>query len=182
VQVVSEFPRISGEFSRPSAALLGEAANRTRRKSSLVERFPGDPSVRPLDQIKHENKAANRAPHLRKGHIPGADAIDRLDEAGFRYHHEGPYDAASLARNTDTRSSPVAALARSNEEALKATPSEKIYDAVKGHKPLDGVAIVPPGQSDEMGRTYHYKEGTDMMRADGGDSGNYRRWGDVVSF
>lgn len=187
--MVSEFPRVSGEFPRSSgehARRSGEysrsSAERTRRKSSLVERFPGDPSVRPLDMIKNERKAADHAPHLHKRHLPGADTIDRLDDAGFRYHHEGPYDAALLARNTSYKSSPVAALAHSNEEALKATPSEKIYDAVKGHRPLEGTADTAPGDTDDLGRTYHYEEGTDMMREDGGTAGNYKRWGDVVSF
>lgn len=182
-----EFPRVSGEYTRHSGEhgrrsgeFTGSASRQARRKSSLVERFPGDTSVRPLEMIKHDTKAANRASHLQKAHIPGADAIDRLDDAGFRYHHEGPYDAALLARNTSFKHSPVAALASSNEEALKATPSEKIRDAVKGHRPLEGVAVIPPGETDALGHTYHYQEGTDLMREDGGDGGGYKRWGDVV--
>ena len=126
----------------------------------------------------HDAKMANRAPHLRKKHMVGADTIDSLDTIGGRYHHEGPFDAALLARNTSFNSSPLEALAASNAEALKATPREKIIDAVEKHHPLDGVASVPPGIPDREGRVYNYQEGTDMMIADGG---NYKRWPGVVS-
>lgn len=185
-----EFPRVSGDYKhpsgehvRPSGDFLSRAnidnGKSQRRKSSLSERFPGDPSVHPLDVIKQETRAANRAPHLQKRHLPGADSIDRLDDAGFRYHHEGPYDAALLARNTDVKSSPVAALATSNEAALKATPTEKIQDAVRGHRPLEGTADIAPGNKDSQGRVLQYDE-ADIMREDGGDAGNYRRWTDEV--
>ena len=97
---------------------------------------------------------------------------------GGAYHHDGPYDATLLARNMSFTSSPVEAVAASNEEALKATPREKIVDSVQKHRPLDGVAIVPPGVTDREGRVYHYEEGTDMMIEDGG---NYKRWPGVVS-
>lgn len=109
--------------------------------------------------------------------MPGADMIDRLDPAvgGRAYHHEGPYDAAALARNRGLENSPLAALKSSNEEALKATPAENIKDALERHKPLDGVAQVPPGVPDRFGRTYDYEEGTDLMRVGTSDAG-YKRW------
>jgi hypothetical protein len=113
---------------------------------------------------------------LRKHHQPAPDSIDKLDV--FGYHHEGPYDAALLARNTSWESSPLAAVRDSNNEALKATPRENIIDAVERHRPLDGVAAIPPGQRDRFGREYQYKEGDNMMIVDGG---NYRRWPGVVS-
>jgi len=148
------------------------------RGNSLTERFPGDNSVHPLDTIRHENNVASHAPHLKKQHMPGADVVDMLDDVtGGRYHHEGPYDAAMLARNTSHESSPLAALKTTNQEALKATPSEKIQDSLRNHRPLDGVAEIPPGSTDEMGRRYNYEEGTDMMIANGG---NYGRWPGVV--
>lgn len=128
--------------------------------------------------IKRDTKLAHRAPHLKKQAIPGADTIDRLDGIGGNYHHEGPYDAALYARNMSPLTSPVAAVAASNEEALKATPKEYIMDAIHGHRPLDGTAIVPPGMPDRFGRVYEYEEGTDMMRENGG---NYKRWPGVVS-
>jgi hypothetical protein len=85
--------------------------------------------------------------------------IDDLDSVpGGRYHHEGPFDATLLSRNLDVQSSPVAAVARSNQDALKATPQEKIRDAVRSHVPLDGVAAVPPGERDGLGRVYSYEE------------------------
>lgn len=155
----------------------GEYQGRPRRSSSLRERYPGDKSTRPLDELKREEKLARRAPHLNKRHIPGPDTIDRLDSVNGRYHHEGPYDAALLARNTAWNTSPLAALRDSNEEAIRATPPENIKDAVEKHHPIDGVAIVPPGMPDRFGRTYDYTEGDDMMLH---NDGNYKRWPGLV--
>jgi hypothetical protein len=115
--------------------------------------------------LRKDSKKAYRAPHLNKRHIPGADIIDRLDPTPNKlpYHHEGPYDAALLARNTNYKSSPIAALEESNREALKATPAEKIKDSLDKHQPLDGVAMIPPGERDQLGRVYNYEEGADMV-------------------
>jgi hypothetical protein len=142
------------------------------RSTSLQERYPGDSSHAPLAIIRKESKRAQRSPHLRRKHQPGADTIDRLDLAGLSlYHHEGPYDAASRARNSHPGTSPLAATQRLNEEALKATPRENVYDSVKRHRPLDGVAIVPPGQTDRFGRRYDYEEGANLQI-----EGQYKRW------
>ncbi|KAK8175365.1 hypothetical protein IWX90DRAFT_423996 [Phyllosticta citrichinensis] len=148
-------------------------SGRPRRSSSLRARYPGDKSTHPLDQLSRENKQAHRSHHLKKRHIPGPDTIDKLDSVMSRYHHEGPYDATLLARNTSWETSPVAALSDSNAEALKATPAENIRDALERHRPIDGVAIIPPGHQDRFGRTYDYKEGDDMMIYNGA---NFRRW------
>jgi hypothetical protein len=79
---------------------------------------------------------------MKKKHIPGPDMIDRLDvTTGSKYHHEGPYDATLIARNTSWESSPLAAVTDTTEEALKATPRENVLDAVSRHRPLDGVAV-----------------------------------------
>ncbi|KAF1360460.1 hypothetical protein EJ07DRAFT_115165, partial [Lizonia empirigonia] len=129
----------------------------------------------PLETIRKETKTAHRAHHLRKKNLQGADIIDRLDKTGVsRYHHEGPYDAASIARNRDKKHSPVAAVQESNEEALRATPRENIQDAVERHRPLEGVATVPPGMADKFGHVYNYEEGTDMQR-DPLNKGDYKR-------
>lgn len=127
--------------------------------------------------IRHDVKLANRAPHLRKKHHVGADSIDNLDAIGGGYHHEGPYDATLLAKNISAKTSPLEAVRDSNLEALKATPREMVRDSIRMHRPLDGVAMVPPGMKDSFGRTYNYVEGTDMMIEDGG---NYKRWPGVV--
>ncbi|KAG9533080.1 hypothetical protein E4T50_08288 [Aureobasidium sp. EXF-12298] len=159
--------------------LMGESSgNRPRRTSSLSQRYPGDVSNQPLNMLRKDSKKAYRSPHLNKRHIPGADTIDRLDPTPSKipYHHEGPYDAALLARNTSYNSSPIAALEDSNREALKATPAEKIKDSLEKHMPLDGVAVVPPGQPDQLGRVYNYEEGTDMMREANPEGGAYKRW------
>ncbi|KAF2674921.1 hypothetical protein BT63DRAFT_420180 [Microthyrium microscopicum] len=140
------------------------------RGNSLTQRYPGDMSHRPLDMIKKDNKTANRSPHLRKRSIPGVDQIDVLDTTpGGQYHHEGPFDATLASRNVNQKYSPVAAVQESNMAALKATPPENIADAVRQHRPLDGVAVVPPGMSDRYGRTYNYKETNLMTEGKGGD-------------
>jgi hypothetical protein len=150
-----------------------------RNVSNGSNRSRGDSlGERPLEFVKQEEKLAHRSPHLRKKHLPGPDSIDRLDvgPAG-RYHHEGPYDAALLARNTSWESSPLAAVSDSNKEALRATPAENIRDAVEKHRPLDGTASVPPGMEDRFGRLYDYQEGDNLMITNGG---NYKRWPGVV--
>ncbi|KAI4119112.1 MAG: hypothetical protein LQ345_000921 [Seirophora villosa] len=150
--------------------------NRVRRTSSLSARYQGDRSHRPLEMIARDQKLAHRSPHLRKQQHIGADSIDKLDIIGGGYHHGGPFDAASLARNQQYKNSPIEAVAGTNAEALRATPQEKILDAVRKHRPIDGVAVVPPGQADREGRLYNYREGTDLMIEDGG---NYKRWDGV---
>jgi len=125
--------------------------------------------------IKKDNKLAHRAPHLRKHHIPGPDTIDSLDTIGGAYHHEGPFDATLLARNTSFLHSPLEAVADSNQEAIRATPRENIQDSLERHRPLDGIAVVPSGMPDKFGRTLNYEEGTDLMI-----EGGYKRWPNVA--
>lgn len=159
------------------SSAAAEGAQR-RRGSSLRERYPGDNSTHPLDIIRRDSRKAHRSPHLRKQHLPGPDTIDRLDPAlgGRAYHHEGPFDAALMARNTNPKYAPVAALETTNQEALNATAPEHVKDAVERHQPLDGVAIVPPGEPDRLGRTLNYEEGTDMMREGFNNEPGYKRW------
>ena len=189
------FPDFDGSYS-PKRQSVGQAStqiptstggqastsdgNHRRRTSSLNQRFPGDQSHRPLDMLMEDNKKANRAPHLRKKHLVGADRIDRLDNLVAPYHHEGPYDATLLARNMSYTNSPIEAVSTSNEEALKATPREMIKDSVEKHRPLDGTAMVPPGMADRYGNTYDYKEGTDMMIEGDPEGGAYKRWPGMV--
>ncbi|MCJ1290025.1 hypothetical protein MMC34_001560 [Xylographa carneopallida] len=155
----------------PTSSAASTLAGRTRG-ASLTSRFPGDESHRPLDILKREKKIADRAPHLRKKHFVGSDSIDQLDSVGGKYHHDGPFDATLLARNTSFLTSPVEAVSGTNEEALRATPREKVVDSIERHRPLDGVAITPPGIADSTGRTLHYQEGADLMI----EEGNFRRW------
>jgi hypothetical protein len=120
---------------------------------------------------------------LRKKHIPGTDTIDSLDKSVFgAYHHEGPYDATLLARNTSYNSSPVAAVSGSNAEALKATPRENIKDSLDRHVPLSGTAVIPPGMAGLDGRVMEYEEGADLMREKDAPGGAYKRWADVVCY
>lgn len=152
-----------------------------RRGSSLGERFPGDMSHRPLDQLRKQTKAADRAPHLKRRHMPGADSIDVLDKSVFggTYHHEGPYDATLLARNTSYLSSPVEAVRSTNNEAIRATPRENIKDSLDKHVPLQGTAVIPPGMAGLDGKVMQYEEGADLMREPDAPGGAYKRWGDV---
>jgi len=135
---------------------------------------------RPLDTIRKQSKAAHRSPHLRKKHTPPADTIDVLDRSfGVAYHHEGPYDATLLSRNLNPKSSPIEAVRGSNEEALRATPRENIRDALDRHMPLQGTAVIPPGEEDYSGRRMSYEEGADLMREPDAPGGAYKRWPDM---
>ena len=136
-------------------------------------------SHRPLDLIRKESLRAHRSRHLRKAQHSGSDSIDRLDDSVLgSYHHEGPYDAASMAKNRDPKAAPLGAVSGSNAEALKATPREKVSDSIRQHRPLDGTAFVPPGYPGPDGRIMQYEEGTDMMRFGGNE---YKRWEGLVS-
>lgn len=95
---------------------------------------------RPLEQIKRETKAADRSPHLRRSAQAKPDQIDLLDDVapvGGAYHHGGPYDATLASRNRDVRHAPLAAVAESNQQALKATPAANIVDAVTRRVPRE---------------------------------------------
>ena len=139
-------------------------------------------SHRPLDQIRKETKTAHRSPHLRKKHIPGTDVIDSLDQTalGGAYHHGGPYDATLLARNLNPKSSPVAATSKTNEEAIKATPKDYMKDSLRKHLPLQGTAVIPPGEPSLDGRVMQYEEGADLQREADAPGGAYKRWPDMV--
>ncbi|RMZ85131.1 hypothetical protein DV738_g11, partial [Chaetothyriales sp. CBS 135597] len=154
----------------------GSAAPSRRRATSLSEKFPGDMSHRPLDTLRKEKYVADRSRHSTRSHQIRPDTIDSLDDAApAAYHHSGPYDSTLFARN-NCANSPLAALADSNAEALKATPVEKIIDSVQGHHPLDGVAAYAPGETDRNGHKYEYEQGENMMIADGAGGGAYKRW------
>ena len=133
--------------------------------------------MHPLDQLAKEKATADRSKHVTKKHAVRPDTIDSLDNSGLgSYHHEGPYDATLFARNNSWKSSPVAAVASENQEALRATPHEKIVDSVQRHRPLDGVASYPPGTVDRNGQMYQYREGENMMTEENAGGGPYKRW------
>lgn len=138
-------------------------------------------SHRPLDILKKEARAADRAPHLRRKHMPVTDTIDALDTIGGTYHHGGPYDATLASRNRNKKYSPVAAVQDSNMEAIRATPREYIQDSLLKHKPLQGTATIPSGGADMSGNTINYEEGADLMREPDAAGGAYKRWDGIVS-
>ncbi|KAK5072521.1 hypothetical protein LTS08_005033 [Lithohypha guttulata] len=173
----STSPRHSPHNSASHRQEFMATGTRPRRSSSLRERYPGDPSVRPLDQLAKEKAEADRAKHITRKHAVRPDLIDTLDESSVgHYHHEGPYDATLFARNNTHKSSPVAAVSNGNQEALRATPHERIVDSVRDHRPLDGVAAYPPGTTDPNGQTYRYIEGDNMMIEENAGGGPYKRW------
>ncbi|KZZ90153.1 Pal1 cell morphology [Moelleriella libera RCEF 2490] len=139
-------------------------------------------SHRPLDMIKRDARAADRPIRQRKG-ICETDMIDSLDTVGGGpYHHGGPYDATLISRNLSKKYSPVAAVQRSNLEALRATPRENIVDSLTKHVPLQGTSTIPPGARDMSGRVMHYKEGADLMREPDAPGGAYKRWDHGVQY
>lgn len=139
-------------------------------------------SHRPLDILKKEHRAADRAPHLRtRKNGPMTDTIDGLDTIGGVYHHGGPYDATLASRNRNKQYAPVEAVKESNEEALRATPREYIQDSLTKHVPLQGTGTVPVGSSDMRGNVMNYEEGADLMREPDAQGGAYKRWDGIVS-
>jgi hypothetical protein len=146
------------------------------RQRSLSQRYPGDMSHRPLDILRKEARAADRAPHLRRKQMPMTDTIDALDTIGGTYHHGGPYDATLASRNRNKKYSPVAAVEESNREALRATPRENIQDSLNKKMPLQGTAVIPSGERDFSGNTINYEEGADLMREPDAMGGAYKRW------
>ncbi|KAK9237400.1 hypothetical protein V1525DRAFT_160985 [Lipomyces kononenkoae] len=101
-----------------------------------------DACDRPPDRSgsSHKSKHSSR-------HASATDPIDRLDHSfgiGLEYHHEGPFDCASRARNSGPMA-PIDALTRTNALALSAVPPAKIAEAVNNSRPIDGVAV--PGQA-----------------------------------
>ncbi|KAK1828552.1 protein pal1 [Podospora conica] len=154
-----------------------------RRERSLRERYPGDMSHRPLDVIRKQTRAADRAPHLHTPHRQQPrDTIDGLDCVGptGTYHHSGPFDPVLATRNTDPKTSPLEAVKDSNAEALRATPAAHLQDSMAKHVPLQGTATVPPGHPDLTGRTMQYEEGADLMREPDAAGGAYKRWDHIT--
>ncbi|KAK4136590.1 hypothetical protein BT67DRAFT_447942 [Trichocladium antarcticum] len=154
-----------------------------RRTVSLRERYPGDMSHRPLAVLTRQHRAADAAPHLHNHRRQQpSDTIDSLDITGpvpgVQYHHEGPFDATSKARNAK-KNAPIDAVMGTNLEAIKATPAEYLQDSFVKNYPLQGTATIPPGMPDMSGRTMEYQEGADLMREDDAAGGPYRRWDHV---
>lgn len=150
-------------------------------RRSLSESFPSVPTV-PMESLwwsgtpehqpmypRHQRESS--VPRRRRTHryprnsqLVNPDIIDELDDVtSYSYHHEGPYDAVCPERNRVSHHSPLEAVRASNEEALRATPRDKIIDSLHSHRPLDGTAFFPPGTTDRDGQTYEYEEGSNMM-------------------
>jgi hypothetical protein len=149
---------------------------RTRPASSSPQQPPANwkenSPVRPPARNRPQSLDSTRRPQ-RISHIPGPDPVDVLGNImGTPYHHDGPFEATLFARQIPGRA-PVDALRESNAHTLAATPNASIVDCLEGHYPLQGVAVLPPGQ----GGVGMYEE-YDVMVQDGG----YKRWEHMVCF
>ena len=97
----------------------------------------------------------------------------------YQQHNEGPFDAASYAENYNRnyrRYAPIDALKESNQLTLDATPLGNIEDCLVQHRPLEGVASVPPGTIDigSGGRPMEYQEENLLQ--------NLGRWEGVIDY
>lgn len=111
-------------------------------RPSVVRRRNGQPSIARRPRLPH-----------REGDVRNTDIIDSLDTVGLgAYHHEGPYDAASLASNRSSDRSPMAALtSESSSSTSDSRPSSS------------GVASLPPGMCDRDGRFASEDSGTNVL-------------------
>lgn len=171
-------PSSSSYHTRRSASESLPPAWRT----DPLEQRPAEPKRR-RDSYNSQRRSFYHEPSFqtRRHHstqIVNPDLIDQLDNVtAYSYHHEGPYDAVRPERNRAGSLSPLEAVKESNEEALRATPRDKIVDCLHSHHPLDGTAFFAPGTTDRNGQVYDYEEGTNMMN----DFGNFMRLPGTVS-
>lgn len=169
-------------YMSPAPSAHSHSHSHSRSKRSLSESFPsvptvsmdslwwsGSPEHQPVHpRFQRESSGTQRRRshqrYSRNSQLVNPDIIDELDDVtSYSYHHEGPYDAVCPERNRVSHHSPLEAVRESNEEALRATPRDKIIDCLHSHRPLDGTAYFPPGATDRDGQTYEYEEGSNMM-------------------
>lgn len=150
--------------SRPNWADQPAIASSSRSRSNRSNRSTIDSSGRSRPSWM-ENYATATTSHLRytRGN---QDLIDSFDNAApSSYHHEGPYDAVSRARNRNPASSPLRALA--NQTAGPSNSSRKENksneDSLNSHRPLPSQPLYPPGTVDREGRVYDFEEGANHM-------------------
>ncbi|KAK5788429.1 hypothetical protein VI817_009387 [Penicillium citrinum] len=174
-------------FTSPSPTPPNYTYNRRSTPISLSDSWwerprTRDPRDHPRDNERkrsstgslnsRSSQSCRRPRYPRTSQLVNPDIIDQLDNVtAYSYHHEGPYDAVCPERNRVSQRSPLEAVRESNEEALRATPRDKIIDCLNSHRPLDGTAHYPPGTTDREGQTYSYEEGSNMMN----DYGNFMR-------
>ena len=104
----------------------------TRRASRLIARHNNNNN-------NNNGNDKKKPPKTTTATYVKPDIIDNLDTVGgTAYHHAGPYDAMRPEMNRIPGHSPLVALKKSDEEALKAVPRRKaIIDAVECSYPLD---------------------------------------------
>lgn len=169
--------RSSLSSNNPYRYTTSSPANSTYNRRPTSELI--SPRYTPDNSLPERKRSSTSSIPRRRSHryprtsqLVNPDIIDQLDDATlYSYHHEGPYDAVCPERNRVSQHSPLEAVRESNEEALRATPRDKIIDCLHSHRPLDGTAYFPPGVTDREGQTYSYEEGSNMMN----DYGNFMR-------
>lgn len=176
----------SSGSAAPSRRSVSESAHSVPSTwwDGTAEHHPVEPKRRRASQssVPRRNKS-QRMIYSRNSMLVNPDVIDELDNVNaYLYHHEGPYDAVYAERNHISSRSPLEALRESNEEALRATPKDKITDCINSHRPLDGTAFFPSGHTDINGETYDYQEGSNVVPSDYGLGGYIRQTGKVSSF
>lgn len=149
---------------------------------SLIDVGPAPSSSSSHKASSVYRSKSERKPPRQKKYVP--DTIDRLDGSfgANPYHHQGPYDAALRSYNKYSKYAPLAATEEGNKAAWAATPREAQIDALRKGRPLDNVAVIPPGQKGMNGEVMQYKEGMDMMRDPEAGGGPFKRWTGLVSF
>ncbi|KAI9163122.1 hypothetical protein HJFPF1_04721 [Paramyrothecium foliicola] len=168
-------PQPSGRPHHRSRSV--DSPHGSTRPGNLNARFPGDLSHRPLEMIKQHTRTANRSGGSRhRRNVSDVDTIDALDTIGGMYHHGGPYDPTLASRNVNVKYPPVDAVHEGNMEAIRATPREYIQDSLVRHMPLQGIATIPPGETDMSGNVMDFEEGADLMRESDAGGGPYKRW------
>ncbi|EPS44657.1 hypothetical protein H072_1355 [Dactylellina haptotyla CBS 200.50] len=132
--------------------------------------MPRNNGPRAAPPKRHSRTESRQKPVQR---VLAADTIDSLDTSFglFTFHHEGPYDATLSHRNRNPHRSPVQATRYGNEMALKATAPQDIQNSLQFGRPLDAVALFPPGTQIYGGDVLEYEE-YDVNRKDG----NFRRY------
>ncbi|KAJ5678908.1 hypothetical protein N7462_007152 [Penicillium macrosclerotiorum] len=160
----------SGMVCRSSNTNINTSTTPLISSSEYTPKTDAEKAMKSKPQSRRRRSRTHQG--TRPSRLVPTDTIDGLDHTSpYTFHHEGPFDAATRARNRFIKYSPLDAVKSSNAEALRATPADKIRDCLDSHRPLDGVAYYPPGSTDRAGQFYDYQEGPNMMD----EHGRFRR-------
>jgi hypothetical protein len=108
------------------------------------ERMPDGTVDRAISPNHHHHHHYHQS---KPGKVLPPDVIDLMDDTTLLRHHSGPFDAVTKSAYLSKDKSPLAALEKSTEQILKATPEISIRDSLNQHVPLQNIAVVAPGQT-----------------------------------